>query len=75
MSLAGIAATSFFAGALAPGGHSRTQHIQQDLQQLGQDLTYPGHGGDGPFLPGEAEGQFVDVRFSSDDDALSATAR
>ena len=35
----------------------------------------PWHGGDGPFLPGEAEGQFVDGSFSSGDDAFSATAR
>lgn len=38
MSIAGIAASSFFSGAIAQGAHTRIKQAQQDFQQLGQDL-------------------------------------
>ncbi len=38
MSVAGIAATSFFSGAFAPKGHNSIQQAEQEFQQLGKDL-------------------------------------
>ena len=38
MSLAGIAATSFFSGAFAPSGPAKLEQARQEFQQLGQDL-------------------------------------
>jgi len=38
MAVAGLAATSFFSGAIGQSAHNRFRHTQQDFQQLGQDL-------------------------------------
>ena len=38
MSIAGLAATSFFSGAIGSSVHGRLGHARQDFQQLGQDL-------------------------------------
>jgi len=38
MSIAGIAASSFFSGAIAQSAHTKVKQAQQDFQQLGQDL-------------------------------------
>src|SRR6266851_2962962 len=38
MSIAGIAASSFFSGAIAQSAHTKVKRAQQDFQQLGQDL-------------------------------------
>src|SRR5882724_946939 len=38
MSIAGIAASSFFSGAIAQSAHTKVKQAQKDFQQLGQDL-------------------------------------
>ena len=38
MSIAGIAASSFFSGAIAQSAHTKVKQAQQDFQRLGQDL-------------------------------------
>ncbi len=43
MSIAGIAASSFFSGAIAQSAHTKVQQGQQDFQQLGQDLQAAGN--------------------------------
>ena len=38
MSIAGIAGSSFFSGAIAQSSHTKVKQAQQDFQRLGQDL-------------------------------------
>ena len=55
--------------------HSQSDHSEFDEPKYDEPATQPWRGGDGPFLPGEAEGQYVEVSHSEGDDAYSASAR
>jgi hypothetical protein len=55
--------------------HSAHYEPQQyEEAQFAEPAPEPWHGADGPFLPGEAEGQFVEGSYSKGDDAFSASA-